>query len=340
MRQVELTAPEKFEHREVQTPDVGAGQVKIAVKAVGVCGSDIHAYYGEHPFMGFPIVLGHECAGVVEETAPGVTNVKVGDRVVLRPQKVCGACKPCRDSRYNICQSLEVLGCQSAGGCSDHYVANGDLFYRLPDVIGFGEGTMIEPLAVAMHAVKRPFDDVKGKKVIVLGAGTIGNLVAQSAKGMGAKTVMITDVSDFKLDMARQCGVEHVVNATREDIGAAMREAFGPDGADAVYECTANEGALNQMLDAAPKGIPIVIVGVFAGMTNLNLANVQDREYTLMGTLMYVEKDYTESIRLVEEGKIDLKRLITKEFDLDHMEDAFLYIERHANEVQKVIVTI
>ncbi len=340
MRQVELTAPKKFEHLEAMMPDLGAGQVKIAVKAVGICGSDIHAYYGEHPFMGFPIVLGHECAGVVEETAPGVTNIKVGDRVVLRPQKVCGICKPCKEGRYNICQSLEVLGCQCAGGCSDYYVANGDLFYKLPDAIGFGEGTMIEPLAVAVHAVKRPFGDVMGKKVLVLGAGTIGNLVAQSAKGMGAKTVMITDVSDFKLSMAKQCGIEHAVNAARTDVGAAMREAFGPDGADAVYECTANEGALNQMLGLAPKGIPIVIVGVFAGMTNLNLANVQDREYSLMGTLMYVEDDYIESIRLVEAGKIDLKRLITKEFDLDHMEDAFLYIERNASEAQKVIVNI
>lgn len=341
MRQVELTAPKVFEHhKEADVPSVGKGQVRIAVKAVGICGSDIHAYYGEHPFMGFPIVLGHECAGVVEEAAPGVTSVGPGDRVVLRPQKVCGTCKPCREGRYNICQSLEVLGCQCAGGCSDHYVADSELFYKIPDSIDFGEGTMIEPLAVAVHAVKRPLGAIKGKKALVLGAGTIGNLVAQSANGMGAQTVMVTDVSDFKLEMAKECGIEYAVNVAREDLATRMAEAFGPDGVDVIYECTANERALNEVLSVAPKGIPIVVVGVFAGMTNMNLANVQDREYSLVGTLMYVEEDYTQAIRLVEDKKIELKRLITKEFELDRMDEAFAYIEECADEVQKVIVNV
>ena len=339
MRQFELVAPKTFEKHEVPIPEPSLGEVRIAVKSVGICGSDIHAYYGEHPFMSFPIVLGHECSGVVEKIGTGVTRLSVGDRVVLRPQDVCWKCRPCREGRYNICESLKVLGCQSAGGCSDYYVAKEELFYRIPDKIGFGEGTMIEPLAVAVHAVKRA-GTVEGKKVLVLGAGTIGNLVAQSAKGLGASTVMVTDVSEEKLSMALNCGVDYAVDILKEDLGKVIKEKFGEDGVDVVYECTANPGALNQMLSIAGKGIPMVIVGVFAGMPSINLANVQDREYELLGTLMYVENDYLESIRLIEEGNINLKILITGEYPIEELQKAYQYIEEHKDTAQKLILNI
>lgn len=339
MRQFELISPQKFVKHEVPEPILGPGDAKIAVKAVGICGSDIHAYYGEHPFMTFPIVLGHECTGVVEQIGMEVRNLTVGDRVVLRPQDVCGKCKPCREGRYNICESLKVLGCQSTGGCSDYYAADAKLFYRLPASLGFAEGTMIEPLAVALHAVKR-IGDCKDKKVLVLGAGTIGNLVAQSAKALGASKVMITDVSKEKLEIAKKTGIDYTVNVSRESLEETAREAFGMDGFDVVYECTANERALNEILSIAGKGIPIVIVGVFAGMTNVNLANVQDREYTLLGSLMYTEDDYYESIDLVNDGKISLRPLISKELSIEEMDGAYQYIEANKSTVQKVILTV
>lgn len=339
MRQFELVAPKTFEKHEVAEPIPKKNEVRIAVKAVGICGSDIHAYYGEHPFMSFPIVLGHECAGLVEKVGDDVTKVSIGDRVVLRPQDVCGKCRPCREERYNICESLKVLGCQSAGGCSDFYVASEDLFYRIPDKIGFGEGTMIEPLAVAVHAVKR-IGAVAGKKVLVLGAGTIGNLVAQSAKALGAASVMITDISEEKLSLALKCGIDHAVNTSKENLDTAIKEKFGEDGMDAVYECTASPKALNQVLAIAGKGIPIVIVGVFAGMPNINLANVQDREYELIGTLMYVEEDYFEAIQLVEDEKINLKELISAEYSIEEMQEAYHYIETHKETAQKIIINI
>ena len=339
MRQFELVAPKTFEKHEVPIPEPGPGEVRIAVKSVGICGSDIHAYYGKHPFMSFPIVLGHECAGVVEKLGEGVTKVTLGDRVVLRQQQVCGKCRPCREGRYNICESLKVLGCQCTGGSSDFYVAKEELFYKIPDQIGFGEGTMIEPLSVGVHAVKR-IGDVKGKKVLVLGAGTIGNLVAQSAKGLGASAVMITDVSREKLDMAAECGIDYTVDVSKEDLEAVIKEKFGPDGMDAVYECSASPAALNQVLDIAGKGIPIVIVGVFAGMANTNMANVHDREYELIGTLMYIEEDYFEAIRLVDEGKINLKRLISKEYSIEDVSSAYQYIEDNRATAQKLILNI
>mgnify|MGYP001373202406 CR=1 FL=1 len=339
MRQFELISPKKIIKKEVPIPETKANQVKIKVKAIGICGSDIHAYYGKHPFMSFPIVLGHECSGVVEETAEGVENVAVGDRVVLRPQLTCGKCRPCREGRYNVCENLKVLGCQTTGGCSDYYTADAGLFYRIPDVLGFDEGTMIEPLAVAVHAVLRA-GSVKDKNVLVLGAGTIGNLTAQSAKGLGAKTAMITDIADEKLKLAEACGIDYPVNTAKKDLKAAIEEKYGSDGIDIVYECTANANALNQVLSVAGKGTPVVIVGVYGGMTNINLANVQDREYSLIGTLMYTEDDYYRSIRLIEQRDIQLKPLISKEFSIDQVNEAYQYIEDNQSSVQKVILNV
>ncbi len=340
MKQAVLEAPQKFEIREVPKPVPDDDEALIRVRAMGICGSDIHAYYGKHPFIHCPIVPGHEISGEVVETGKNVSGLKAGDRVVLRPQKVCGECYPCRTGRYNICEKLEVLGCQETGGCSDYFAAKGDLLYRIPDSVDFAEGTVIEPLAVGVHAAKRGLADFKGKKVLVIGAGTIGNLVAQSVKGLGASQVMITDVSDFRLEMAKKCGIPYAVNVKTADLKQAAEDYFGPDGMDAVYECSANESALNQVLNIARKGIPIVIVGVFGNQANINLANVQDREYQLIGTLMYRHDDYLEAIRLVEEGKVDLKTLISKKFDMTQIAEAFKYIERYKDTVQKVILSI
>lgn len=339
MRQFELTSKETFVKHEVPVPEPKENEIRIEVKAVGICGSDIHAYYGVHPFMDFPIVLGHECCGVVEKLGKNVHNFHIGDRVVLRPQDVCGKCKPCKEGRYNICEHLKVLGCQSTGGCSDYYTAPADLFYTIPDEIGFDEGSMIEPLSVCVHAAKR-IGAVKGKKVLVLGAGTIGNLLAQSAKGLGAAAVMITDVVDPKLEIAKECGVDYTVNTRTHDLAEEISKAFGEDGVDAVYECTANANALNQCLDIIGKGTPMVIVGVFAGKPAINLANVQDREYELRGSLMYVEEDYLESIRLIKEKKINLKKLITKEFPLEEISDAYKFIEQNKDISMKVILNV
>lgn len=338
MRQVVLTAPKQFEVREVSVPEITETQVLIRVHAIGICGSDIHAYYGKHPFITCPIVLGHEATGEVVKTGKKVENIKKGDRVVYRPQKTCGECSLCREGRYNICKKLEVWGCQDTGASSDYYAVEKELVYKIPDHTEYGEGTIIEPLAVGVHAVKRGIGDVKGKKVWVIGAGTIGNMVAQSAKGLGAAAVMITDVSDYKLEMAKKCGIDYPVNIKNKNVEQEMRKQFGEDGADVVYECSANEKALNQALDIVRKGINIVIVGVYGNYAAVDLANVQDREYSLIGTLMYTEEDYLEAIALVRDKKVDLKALISKEFPLEQTAEAYQYIEEHKNDVQKVIL--
>lgn len=340
MKQAVLTAVKTFEVRDVPVPEVASNQALMRVHAAGVCGSDIHAYYGEHPFMSFPIVMGHEAAGEIVKVGSDVTNVKEGDRVVMRPQKICGECVHCKNNRYNICKKLEVLGCQDTGAYSEYYAVDASLLYKLPDNISYAEGSAIEPLAVGVHAVKRGTADIKGKKVLVMGAGTIGNVVAQSAKGMGAGKVMIADISQFKLDLATKCGIDVAVNTKETDLAQKILEEFGPDGVDVVYECTASEQALNQLLDIIEKGTTIVIVGVYGHPVKVNMANVQDREYSLVGTLMYIHEDYVDAIELVASGKVDLNTIITNHYPLTEVAEAYHYIDTHKDDVQKVILDI
>ena len=340
MRQAVLTEPRKFQIREVEKPTPKENEALIRVHAMGICGSDIHAYHGRHPFISCPIVMGHEAAGEVVEVGGAVKDIKVGDRVVMRPQDYCGECRPCRDGRYNICNVLRVNGCQFTGAASDYYAMNAELLYRIPDNVDYGVGTIIEPLAVGVHAVKRASADIKGKKVLVTGAGTIGNVVAQSAKALGAKEVMITDVAPFKLDIAKKCGIDYAINVKEQNLADAMKEKFGPDGADVALECTASEGALNELLEISRKGITIAIVGVFGNKVTVNMANVQDREYSLVGTLMYQHEDYLDAIKFTEQGKVNLKALVSHEFDFNDIGKAFEEIDKHPDTMQKVIVNI
>lgn len=339
MKQVTLVSEKTFEVKDVPVPSYAPNQAMMKVKAVGICGSDIHAYYGKHPFMSFPITLGHEATGEVIAVGSEVTNLKVGDRVLMRPQKVCGKCRMCREGRYNICKTLEVLGCQCTGASSDYYPVNADQLYKLPDNIDYDVGTVIEPLSVGVRAVSRP-GSVKGKNVLVIGAGTIGNVVMQSAKALGANKVVISDVSDYKLAMARECGADVAVNVRNENLEEVLDREFGIDGLDVVYECSANSAALNQMMRYGRKGMAFVIVAVYGYKPEIEMGLVQDREYEIYGTLMYLHEDYETAIRLVAEGKVNLKALISKEFPLEQAAQAYQYIEDNRDAVQKVILNV
>ncbi len=155
---------------------------------------------------------------------------------------------------------------------------------------------------------------MEGLNVLVLGAGTIGNLVAQVARASGAKGVMITDVSEYKLEKARACGLQHVVNPQEEDLGQAILNAFGADKADLILECVGVQDTITQAVSNARKGSTIIVVGVFGKKPLVDLGLVQDRELSLVGTLMYQKKDYARAIELVGAGKLSLDQMVTHRF--------------------------
>lgn len=337
MLQAVMTNPGKIEIRTVQKPAPAVDEVLIKIERIGVCGSDIHVFHGLHPYTRYPVVQGHEVSGVIAEIGAQVSGFALGERVVFMPQVTCGVCYPCRHGQYHICDQLKVMGFQTNGAGQEYFPVNAGMVLKVPSTVSADQAAMVEPISVAVHALRRG-GLAAGMKVLVLGAGTIGNLVAQVARASGAADVMITDVSSYKLDKARACGIPHGVNTAEEDLGAAILSAFGPDKADLVLECVGTQDTITQAVSLARKGSTIVVVGVFGKKPLVDLGLVQDRELTLQGTLMYQKTDYERAIELASQKALHLDEMVTGHFAFGEYLSAYAAIEAaHGNSLKMMI---
>ncbi|MDO4549607.1 MAG: alcohol dehydrogenase catalytic domain-containing protein [Clostridia bacterium] len=339
MIQQVMTAPGVIEFREIDTPKPGAGEALIKMMEIGVCGSDIHVYHGEHPFTSYPVTQGHEVSGEIVELGSDAGDLFIGQKVTIEPQVVCGKCHPCRNGKYNLCEELKVMGFQTTGAASTYFLAPVEKITPIPQDMTYDQGAMIEPLAVAVHAVMQA-GDVTGKDICVIGAGPIGNLVAQTAKGMGARSVMITDVSDFRLDLAKKVGMDKAYNTRNIDFGDALTDAFGPDKADVIYDCAGNNTTIGQAIKYARKGSTIILVAVFAGMATVDLAVLNDHELDLNTTMMYRHEHYVKAIELVSQGKVTLDPLMSKHFAFADYKKAYEYIDANRETTMKVLIDV
>ncbi len=337
MRQAVMTAPGAIEFRQVELESPKSDEVLIQVRRIGVCGSDIHVYHGLHPYTGYPVVQGHEVSGIVAELGADVRGFAPGDAVVFMPQVTCGECYPCRHGMYHICDHLKVMGFQTDGAAQDYFAVPAQMVIKLPAGISMDQAAMVEPLSVAVHALRRG-GGAGGKKVLVLGAGTIGNLVGQAARATGAAGVMVTDLSVYKLAMARQVGLPHAVNTQQQDLGTAISDVFGPDKADLILECVGAQATISQAVNVARKGSTVVVVGVFGKKPEVDLGLVQDRELSLVGTLMYQKADYEQAIALIDQGLVRLDPLITHRFAFENYLQAYQTIEASNGEYMKVMI--
>lgn len=338
LQQVMIT-PKNIRFDTVPIPQPDPGQILIKIKRIGICGSDIHVYHGKHPYTKYPVTQGHEVSGRIAALGEGVTDLRVGQKVTVEPQVFCGKCYPCTHGKYNLCEKLKVMGFQTTGAASEYFAVDQSKVDPLPEGMDFDEGAMIEPLAVTVHAVKRA-GDVKGLNVCVLGCGPIGILLIQSLKAFGAAKVLATDVSDYRLELARQCGADQVVNTRNHDFGEAMTEAFGPDKADIIYDCAGNDITMDQAIQNARKGSVIILVAVYAGLAHCDLAKLNDSELDLNTTMMYRHEDYLDAIRLVSEGQIRLKLLMSKHFAFRDYLAAYEYIDSNREITMKVLIDV
>ena len=338
LRQI-MTAPGVILFESAETPKPGKGQVLLRMAHIGVCGSDIHVYHGKHPFTSYPITQGHEVAGEIVELGEGVHTLKIGEKVTIQPQVVCQKCPPCRNGKYNLCEELKVMGFQTTGAASEFFAVDAAKVTPLPNGMTLVEGAMIEPLAVGVHAVNQA-GGVEGKNIIVLGAGPIGNLLAQAAKGLGAAKVMITDISDFRLAKAAECGIDICVNTKEKDLGQEIAAHFGTDKADVIFECAGTNVTISQAITFSRKGSMIVIVAVYDAPPTVDLALANDKELCLNNTMMYRNEDYLGAIELVNAKKVKLAPLVTRHFPFSNYKEAYEFIDANREISLKVIIDI
>lgn len=339
MRQAILVEPKHIEFKEVAEPkaaDLTAHQVLVNIKRIGICGSEIHSYHGLHPATFYPVVQGHEYSGIVMAVGSEVTVCKPGDHITARPQLVCGKCNPCKRGQYNVCEHLRVQAFQADGAAQDFFVVDDDRVAKLPEGMSLDYGAMIEPSAVGAHASNRT--DVKGKNVVVSGAGTIGNLIAQFCIARGAKNVLITDVSDLRLAKARECGIKHTLNITKKTLKEAAQELFGEEGYQVGFEVAGVEVSIRSLMETIEKGSDIVVVAVFAKDPALSMFYLGEHELRLIGSMMYRHEDYLTAIDYVNKGIVNLKPLVSNRFAFEEYDDAYKFIDAHRETSMKVLI--
>lgn len=325
-----LIAPGKIVVEEAPTPVPSSDETLVEVKACGICGTDIHAFHGKHPFIHIPIVLGHEFSGI---------EAASGKRVVVEPSITCGKCYNCKTGRYNICSELKVLGCQTDGAFSQYVVVRKDKVLEIPDKLSFEEAALVEPTAVAVHGVKMA-GDVKGKRAFVFGAGTIGLLTLQVLRARKAKEVVVADISKYRLECTKNLGASYIVNPLNIDPVAFVNDAFGVDGVDIVFECVggSQNQTINNAIKLVRKGEKILVVGVFSGEISVRMDLIQDRELNIIGSLMYTHEDFSEAIKLICDGSVNVKKLISQVIPMKNVNEAFRLIEKQWERIIKVVL--
>jgi L-iditol 2-dehydrogenase len=325
MKVAVMTGIGKMDYVERPIPQPKGDEVLVKLEFVGVCGSDLH-YYETGAIGNFivkpPFVLGHECGGVVMEVGKDVKHLAVGDRVALEPGKTCGKCEFCRQGKYNLCPDVIFFATPPVDGVFQEYVAHeADLCFKLPDTVDTMEGALIEPLAVGFHAATLGGAQL-GQTAVVTGSGCIGLVSLLALNALGVSRVYVTDVMPKRLAKAMELGATGVINSAEEDVAAAIDRLTGGKGVDLVIETSGNEGAARQAIEITKKGATVVYVGYGkTGDMNLPMSMAMDKELTLK-TIFRYRHIYPMAIDAVAAGKVNLKGLVTNEFDFSDLQNA------------------
>lgn len=335
-----MTGIEKLEQGEAPMPSVKPDGVIIKLKAVGICGSDLHYY--THGRIGDcivepPFILGHECAGEVVEVGSEVNNLKVGDRVCMEPGVPCYKCDLCLEGKYNLCRSLHFWATPPDQGCLCEYVAHPAAFtFKIPDNMSYVEGALVEPLAVGLHACNRA--NVRmGDTVAIIGAGCIGLVTLMSAKSMGATKIIVGDVNEKRLEKAAELGAI-TVNTEKEDYVKRVMELTGGHGADIVIDCAGFTPTFKQAVDAIKYGGVIVMVGLGGEkLDDLDNNLLSVKELDVRWVFRY-RNVYPMAINAVSSGIINLKSIVSHSFKFEETDVAYATCTKDIRNVVKGVI--
>lgn len=323
-----------MESRPVPAPE--ADEVLIQVRSVGVCGSDTHYY--DHGRIGDlivtgPMVLGHESAGVIVAVGTDVDPARIGERVAIEPGVPCRSCAQCLAGHYNLCPDMAFHATPPIDGTLAEYVTHPSTFtFALPDSVSFDEGAMLEPLSVGIWACRRA-GVAPGVRVLVTGAGPVGQLAAQVAVAFGATEVVVADVNAHRLSVASSLGATEVVDVSSTSLADTYAGRPGPD---VVLECSGHEGSTQAAVRVAAPAARVVLIGMGGDTVALPLGAVQNRELWVTGVFRYANT-WPTAIDLVASGRVQLAPLATGHFDLEGTEGALTAARTDPKAIKSII---
>lgn len=328
--------PKIIEVENVDIPKIIEGEALIKVSYAGICGTDIHIYNGEYRTVP-PMIIGHEFSGeVIEIKSERESSFKIGYNVVARPILSCGKCYACKNGYYNVCQNLKMIGIDFPGAFAEYVKVPLDILYKIPADMSLKTAALIEPLAVAVHAVRTSNLKV-GDNVVIFGAGSIGTLLGLVAKISGAGAVFITDINDFRVKKASGLGLNSV-NTNKIDFLKYLNIETSGRMADIVFDAAGVSATAKIISDVTRIRGQIVIVGVFKKPPAINLFSVLFKEQNIIGTRVYMDYDYIKSLILLKKHP-EIKNVITKVIPLKDIKKGIEAI-RNSKDVIKVLVDL
>lgn len=323
----------------VPKPSAGESEVLVEVRATGICGTDLTIYHGKFPEERArpPLVLGHEFAGTIADVGKGVRGLKQGDPVVVDPLISCGHCYSCTGGVPHLCTTLKLLGIDVNGSFAEYVVASAGRTYRMPSGMSFVEGAVVEPLSVAVHAVRRSALNV-GDRVLVTGGGPIGMLTALVAKSAGARKLVVTEIQGYRLETLKELGLQGF-NPLEGDIKELVDLCFDGVGPDIVFEVTGTSAGMQQAIECVRYRGTIVEVGLPKDRTENDTRRVVFGEIAIIGSRVYAPVDIETSVGLLAGRKVDVKPLV-KTFHLDECPGLFQKLARGEGELIKAVFLI
>lgn len=294
-------------------------EVLVKIRASAICGSDLHIARGLHPSAPLPVTIGHEFSGDVVAVGSGVDNVAIGERVTVEPCIVCGKCDACRHGEYSYCENISFTYRMGDGAMADYVVVKSPYVYKLPEYLSYDTGALIEPLAVATHAVRRA--DIKlGQTVLIIGAGAIGMMVAAMCRRSGATQIIIADFSDERLAMALQVGATDAVNSGKADLLEEVARLTGGKGVDQSFECVGRESCFNQAILALKKNATCTVVGIYEeAKVTFPAGRLVTHEIRIQGTQSYC---WDFPIAIAAARDLPMDKFVTHKFPLDELQTA------------------
>jgi 2-desacetyl-2-hydroxyethyl bacteriochlorophyllide A dehydrogenase len=318
MLAVVVEQPNEVQVREIPTPHAGRGEVVIQVGACGICGTDVHVIEGEYPPTVFPIVIGHEFGGTVVEVGPGVTSVKVGDRVGVDPALPCGGCYFCQKGMGNLCEAWLGAGVAGTnGGFAEYAVLPTRILHPLPAGMSDAAAGLIEPVACVVRGFHR-LAPLVGETYLIFGAGPMGLLQAQVARFNGASEVAIIDINESRLDLAKN-GLGFTTVATSLD---QLRDRF-PRGFDNVIEATGVPAVAEVAIEGVKRRGKLLQFGVCPPGSKVayDPYKIYSEEITIMGSISLLNS-YGPAIDIIQAGAIDVPKMVSHTFPLERFEEA------------------
>jgi L-gulonate 5-dehydrogenase len=349
MKAFVIRAAHRAAVEERPTPTPGPGEGLVRVRACGICGSDLHAYEGSQPFFQYPQVPGHEVVGELVELRPRpggpmqlpnrpiVTDLQVGDRVVLDPAMPCGQCCACLRGRYNCCVNQRVIGVHAPGALAEYYTAPLECLQRVPADMTDELAALVEPLSIGVQANSRGRISAEDS-VLVIGGGTIGLCVMMVAQSRGAR-VAVTDLSPVRRDKALALGADAAFDPRAESFTADLEGFFGPWGPSVVVEAVGTPATVAQALELVCAGGRVVLLGLISREIILPGAVMVRKELDFVGSRLH-GGTIPQTVELIAAGKVPVAGLVTHRLDLDHAEEGLKLMASRPDEVLKAIVYV